>query len=221
MSRALASLAIALVLLCAREAQSIDAPRPGTGGVPPASAPGNPEQPSAPDFRNLRGEWLRAGPGFACRVATAKPIPREAVDPDALARACLHMGPFVIGGDVGTVRSALGAPHRTLPQDRGAKALIYFLVRAGQFPYLIVTIADDRIAALQVTGPTAAKDYSFNHIDLGVTTATLVERLGPPKRMQPSSEKDTELWSYSPWPFSFEVKDDRITSIRIADPKRF
>jgi hypothetical protein len=28
----------------------------------------------------------------------------------------------------------------------------------------------------------------------------------------------TDLWSYGVWPFSFEVKDGRVTSIRISDP---
>jgi hypothetical protein len=167
---------------------------------------------------DLRGEWLRAGPGFACKVGVGEKLPPELINSDILARACLHMGPFVIGDDAQALVTALGAPHRALPQPNGAKASIYFLEQAGQYPYLVATVSKNRIVALQVTGPVAAKGYAFNHIDLGAATDTLVQYFGQPNHLEPSSEKGTELWAYRPWPFSFEIRDGHVTSIRIADP---
>jgi hypothetical protein len=114
---------------------------------------------------------------------------------------------------------ALGPPHRTLAQPKGAKASIYFLVKADHYPYLVATVSKNRIVALQVTGPVAAKDYGFNHIDLGVTTDTLVQVFGQPNHLEPSEEKDTELWAYRPWPFSFEVRNGHVSSIRISETK--
>jgi hypothetical protein len=76
----------------------------------------------------------------------------------------------------------------------------------------------NRVVALQVTGAVAAKRYSFNHIDLGSSTDTLVQYFGQPNHLEPSSEKDTDLWTYRSWPFSFEVKGGHVTSIRIAEP---
>jgi hypothetical protein len=167
---------------------------------------------------DLRGEWLRAGEGFGCKVGAVAKLPPELLKPDILARACLHMGPFVIGDDAQALTKALGAPHRTRPQPNGAVASIYFLEKAGQFPYLVATVSNNRIVALQVTGPIAAKGYSFNHVDLGATTDTLMQVFGRPSHLEPSSEKDTDLWTYGPWPFSFEIKGDHVTSIRINEP---
>jgi hypothetical protein len=167
----------------------------------------------------LRGEWNRAGASFACRVTTQGKLPLEAIKPDVLTKACLHMGPLGIGEAAGSVKSALGEPHRTLQQAKDATAWIYFLDRPEQPPYLVATVSKDKIVALQVSGPTTSKDFTFNHIKLGDDTMVLVDYFGAAYKVTPSGEKDTDLWSYSPWPFSFEVRDNRVTSVRITDPE--
>ena len=43
-------------------------------------------------------------------------------------------------------------------------------------------------------------------------------QFGGPFRVGPSGLEKTEFWTYQPWPFSFEVREDRVTSIRISDP---
>ncbi|MET4231366.1 hypothetical protein ABIA85_004647 [Bradyrhizobium sp. LA6.10] len=43
-------------------------------------------------------------------------------------------------------------------------------------------------------------------------------QFGGPFHVGPSGLEKTELWTYEPWPFSFEVRQDRVTSIRISDP---
>jgi hypothetical protein len=45
-------------------------------------------------------------------------------------------------------------------------------------------------------------------------------QFGGPFHVGPSGLEKTELWTYHPWPFSFEVQADRVTSIRISDPDR-
>lgn len=176
--------------------------------------------PGAPVVSYQRGEWIRAGAGFACRVPSTQRIPPEAIRPEEMTRACLHMGPFVIGDEAQTLKSLLGTPHRTHPLPKGATAWVYFVDGPGRYPYLVATVLQDRIVALQITGPAPAtsKDFSFNHIDLGAGIDTLLKIFGPVKHTQPSTEKDTDVWSYPPWPFSFEVKDSHVTSIRITDP---
>jgi hypothetical protein len=221
-NRRLALLTAVLVLLCATGAWSLDGglrAQSGTAG----ETTGQPQARADPAIADLRGEWHRVGPGFACQVKAPKALPRDAINPEVLARACLHMGPLVIGGAKSTLTWAVGVSSRTLPQPKGAIASVYFLDRPGRHPYLIVTVLQDRIVALQVTGPAPApaKDFSFNHVDLGVSTDTLIQVFGQPKHLEPSSEKETDLWSYTPWPFSFEVKDGHVTSIRIADPGYF
>jgi hypothetical protein len=173
---------------------------------------------SAHSLELEHGEWRRVGPSFACKVGSPQPLPPSAVTPDALMMACLHMGPFVIRGEAGTLASVLGTPHRSLPQPKGAKALMWFLGEQGRYPYFVATVLNDRIVALQVTGPAPAKDYSFNHINLGDSTQTLTEYFGPAFRVDKSDQADTDVWYYEPWPFSFEVKGGQVTSIRISDP---
>jgi hypothetical protein len=167
---------------------------------------------------DMRGEWTRNGPAFVCNVATKQKLPPTAAYVEMLARACQHMGPFVIGDGVDVLKATLGAPHRTLPQPDGKAALLYFLEQQDHHPYLVATIANNRVIALQVTGPAPAKGYGFNHIDLGATTDALVQVFGQPLHFEPSEEKDTELWTYGVWPFSFEVKAGHVTSIRITEP---
>lgn len=79
-------------------------------------------------------------------------------------------------------------------------------------------VAKNRIIALQVTGPAATQGYSYDHVDLGATTATLVQVFGQPNHFKPSKGKGTEPWTYNPWPLSCEMRDGRISSIRISEP---
>ncbi len=62
------------------------------------------------------------------------------------------------------------------------------------------------------------KDYSFNHTNLGDSTETLTRYFGAASQVTKSDLPETDVWHYGPWPFSFEVKAGRVTSIRIVDP---
>jgi hypothetical protein len=166
----------------------------------------------------LRGEWRRAGPSFVCVVTPAGKLPPEAINPDVFAKACLHMGPFGIGDKAQSVESRLGPPPRTLSMPNGATAWIYFLEQSERPPFFIATLKSNKIIALQVSGPATSKDFTFNHVKLGESTELLVKHFGPATRTGPSGEKDTELWSYPPWPFSFEVRNGLVSSVRISDP---
>jgi hypothetical protein len=173
---------------------------------------------SVSDPGDLRGEWHRVGPGFACQVVSKQRLAPEAIKPETLARACQHMGSLAIGGDASALKAIATAPHDTQPQAKGATAQVYFLDGPGRYPYLVATVLRDRIVALQVTGTAGSKGFSFNHVDLGASAETLTQYFGPAGNIRPSGIPDTYLWTYSPWPFSFEVKDGQVTSIRIVDP---
>src|ERR1700744_5570730 len=130
----------------------------------------------APDAKvhhitELRGQWSLNGPAFVCTVGTKEKLKPSADMAEMLARACQHMGPFVVGDDAQVLKQTLGEPHRTMPpQPNGAVSWLYFLEQQEHYPYFVATVLKDRIIALQVTGPVAAKGYDFNHVDLGVTT---------------------------------------------------
>jgi hypothetical protein len=166
---------------------------------------------------DLRGEWRHNGPGFACRVATGS-VPEKVLRAEVLSRACQHIGPFVIGQQAQAHGAALGEPHRKHAGAPGQTQIVYFLEQRDHYPYLVATISKERIVALQVTGTSAAQGYSFNHVELGATTDTLGSYFGQPNHVEPSELKDTELWAYRPWPFTFEVNGGHVTSIRISEP---
>ncbi|WP_456620974.1 MULTISPECIES: hypothetical protein [unclassified Bradyrhizobium] len=178
-------------------------------------APPRPPLGKTPD-PELRGQWLRAGQGFACKVDAGKRV--SPPDPDVLSFACQRMGALGVGIPEASLKAVLGEPHRKLPPANGATTYVYFLGKPDQFPYLAATVKANRVLALQISGPAQAAPYSFNQINLGDATEKLLAQLGSPFHVGPSGLEKTELWTYGPWPFSFEVREDRVTSIRISDP---
>jgi hypothetical protein len=210
-------MAASWLLLFVLPAQSLDYSNDATAERSGKRAQRLAESPGAA-VADLHGEWRRAGAGFACTVTSKGRLPPEAVNPDVLAKACLHMGPFMIGGAAQSVTSLLGAAPRTMSQPGDATALIYFLDRPGQMPYLVATVQKDQIVALQVSGRSPVKAYGFNHVNLGDDTKTVLKYFGAANKIGPSGEAGTDLWSYGPWPFSFEMRDGYVSSIRIVDP---
>jgi hypothetical protein len=57
------------------------------------------------------------------------------------------------------------------------------------------------------------RDHPFS-----VRSRDASDYFGAAIQTKPSGEKDTDLWSHRPWPFSLEVKSGLVTSVRIADP---
>jgi hypothetical protein len=128
------------------------------------------------------------------------------------------MGPLVIGDEASVLSGVAPKPDRTLPHATGGTDMLYFLSGPERDPYLVVTVQQSRIVALQVTGPTRARGFNFNNINLGASTDVLTQYFGKPFSVEPSDLKDTEVWSYDPWPFSFEITGGHVSSIRIVDP---
>jgi len=100
MWRSLAGSALALVLL------GIFAPVSGQG-TSPSPQGGKPPDPE------LRGQWLRVGQTFACKVEAGKRITPP--DPDVLSFACQRMGALGVGISETSLKAVLGEPHRRLP----------------------------------------------------------------------------------------------------------
>ncbi|UFZ07493.1 DUF2845 domain-containing protein [Bradyrhizobium ontarionense] len=169
------------------------------------------------DLKDLRGEWKRAGAGFGCKVVPPRQLSQELLLA-VMARACQRLGPLVVGDAASTAAGALGPPHRTLKQPRDQVAWIYFIGQRERYPYFVVTVAADKIVALQVTGEAAAPGYEFSQVALGASKDDLVAVFGQPSHFEPSDLKDVELWTYPPHPFSFELKGGRVISIRVRQP---
>jgi hypothetical protein len=206
MSRLLAGFTLALSLL--------GLPAPANCQSTQASPP-RPQESTTPD-PELRGEWRRAGQTFACRVDTGKRL--ASPDPNVLSFACQRMGPLGVGISEASLKAVLGEPQRKLPQPNNAAAYVYFLGKPNELPYLAATVKANRVVALQISGTAPVAAYSFNQINLGDSTEKLLAQFGGSFHVRPSGLEKTDLWTYGPWPFSFEVRDGLVTSIRISDP---
>jgi hypothetical protein len=155
----------------------------------------------------VRGCWERAGAGYACTHISRPPTVAD----------CYYMGPLFIGLDSAELDALLDAPNQTHPQPSGETHRVYFLEEAADAPYVVATVLRDRTVAIQLTGRAAYHKLNFNGVALGTATEKVIAMFGEPKARQPAQYAGTELWSYAPWTFSFEVTDGRVTSIRVAD----
>jgi hypothetical protein len=164
------------------------------------------------------GEFIRTGPSFACQIkAPSKLSPAEI---EKLSEhACLRIGALAVGNKVTMLKAALGEPSRIHPGRKEATAWVYFFGKTAAASYLVASVWHETLVALQVTGREPADAYGFSGIKLGDTAEAAIKRLGKPMVAQPTGEGTTEIWSYQPWPFSLEITDGHVTSIRVADPQ--
>lgn len=157
-----------------------------------------------------RGEFVRRGDEFLCGVENVRPEDMKRLS----GRWCLHMGGLAIG-DKASAASFLGKPAQIIPGEKDAKNRVFFLEQPDAKPYVVVTVASGKIVALQATGDAAVGNWSFNGVKLGSTAQDLIGILGEPMSKEPREGYDH--WSYYPYPFSFEMTEGRVTSIRIND----
>ena len=161
----------------------------------------------------FRGHYVRSGPGFACVIE-----PSEKLSPDQIKalseRACLRIGPLVVGMESAALKASLGQLTSQIDGPKSTKVWVYFFRKTNDDPYLAASIWRDRLVAIQVTGRLPADKYGFNDITLGATAESVTTQLGKPVLVKPSSEPNTDLWSYQPWTFSIEMSGGRVTSIR-------
>ena len=185
-----------------------------------AGASGALAQQARPDLVDpvYRGRYLRAGPGFACQIEAPNKLSPEQIK--ALSEhSCLRIGSLVVGMEAAAVKSALGQPDRQLDGPKATTVWAFLFGKTNDGPYLLASIWQDRLVAIQITGRLPAEKYGFNGITLGTTAESVTKQLGKPMAVGPSSIPNTDVWSYQPWTFSLEMSDGRVTSIRVADPQ--
>jgi hypothetical protein len=165
-----------------------------------------------------RGYYKRSGPGFACVIGPSEKLSPEQIK--ALSEhACMRIGPLVVGMEAAALKSSLGEPSRQIQGPKDTMVWAYFFGKTNDDPYLLASIWQNRLVAIQVTGRLPADKYVFNGITLGATAESVTRQLGKPMLVGPSSQPNTDVWSYQPWTFSLEMSGDRVTSIRVADPQ--
>src|SRR5882724_10756634 len=129
----------------------------------------------------------------------------------------MRIGPLVVGMEAAALKALLGEPSRQIQGPKDTTVRAYFFGKTNDDPYLLASIWQDRLVAIQVTGRLPADKYVG--ITLGATAESVTKQLGKPMLVGPSSQPNTDVWSYQPWTFSIEMSGGRVTSIRVADPQ--
>ena len=130
---------------------------------------------------------------------------------------CLRIGGIRIGQHVDTVKAEAS---QTIRQGN-IRLNVYFFPtekEGGKPPYLVVGDVDNKIVSLQITGSPIRNDVQidFSGLKLGDSSRKILETVGLPLNKAAASVPNSELWNYSLHGFSFEITQDKITSIRIA-----
>ena len=167
------------------------------------------------DFSDPIPRYERAGAGFACRMSKQDFTQAETEKRDV----CLHIGPLFIGMKRTDAEGLLGKPVASVPVG-AREALAYRLqddATGHMNTYVVFTYdTDSRADSVQLTGAPWPGAWQFTGLTLGAAQAAVTARLGSPIQTQKSDDPGAAQWSYSPWTFSFEVKDGVVSSIRIA-----
>lgn len=157
--------------------------------------------------------YMRAGPGFACREPVTPGLSPEAW---LASLPCLRFGPLALSMTPAEADALMARPFRTIDIGQGALARFYFFGQDRQRPYVAVVIRNDKITALQMTGALPDPRFVFSGIAPGMPQARLEERFGQPFSREPVASVGSELWQYGPHPFTFEVRDNQVFSVRIS-----
>ena len=177
-------------------------------GVAWAAAPST--VPPRPD------EFRGAGGGLVCiSAAEAGKTPPDTYD------NCLHIGAIRVHQSVAEVEALLGPAAKDLVDSSGIVHRVYLLPEvAGGSAYFVVTFHAGEAVAVQLTGTGAQEEYHLSSIRLGDAQERVVKVLGAAYSTSPVPRVEATLWSYTPWPVSFEIKAGRVYSMRVAVPGR-
>lgn len=170
------------------------------------------------------GKFKRSGAGLACVFMLKDGVTMDDVDVLGADGPCMRTGPVVLGLPRKEAEALLGRPLTTI-EDRGDAVFIYPLTWSGApeasdlLAYAAVAYdTKDQVKLLQLSGEKApsAGDWAFSAVRLGDPDTAVLASLGEPFSRSPVADNGAELWSYSPWAFSFEIKNGKVTSIRLS-----
>lgn len=164
------------------------------------------------------GYFSRAGEGsFACMARA-----NSSRSDDPLAE-CLRVGNLRIGGLEGEASILIGGPVAQVDGGDGV-VQVHALSWAGTpdaselTSYIAVSYdSERRTTSIQLSGSVPPRCcWRFSGLTIGDSTDALIARFGRPFSVEPVPANGATLWLYGSWPFSFEVLDGKISSIRIV-----
>jgi len=164
--------------------------------------------------RAATGEFGYSGGVLTCDSSAQPP------DQQPPYLACLQIGPIQIGETLRTVSMKFGKARKTVKRGDVTERLypIALNVPAGHpVPYWVIGFDRQRVISIQITGDLLVDQYAFSSIRVGDPESRVLLLLGPPEFSQPVSQVGGDMWGYSPYPVTFEIKNGRVYSMRVSE----
>ncbi|MFL5059658.1 MAG: hypothetical protein ACJ8DQ_06180 [Xanthobacteraceae bacterium] len=158
-------------------------------------------------------EFRRVGSGFTCVTVTK--------DFESGYLPCLRIGPLYVGQREKDIEKLVGKPWKAIRQDAATVIKVYSIAsKETEKPYWVITFTRGVAATVQVTGRNPGVEYPFSSIKLGDPKEKVLQVLGEPMASAPIDQSRGTVWAYPPWPFSVELVDDLVYSIRVTSPQQ-
>lgn len=116
------------------------------------------------------------------------------------------------------IKADRGIYNRTLSQKDGSEIRVYTLPTPKSeksYSYLAIYFKDGLSTIVQLTGTKTDVPLDFSSIQLGDSQDRVRDLLGPPSSSELETDMPVSLWSYYPFPFSLEMLDGKVYSIRV------
>lgn len=131
---------------------------------------------------------------------------------------CLNFGSISVNSSVEEIEQILGKPFDEMEQA-GRYYKIYLLktLEDGSQPYFALELNNNQIKSIQISGSGSVEPLSFSSISLGDYYTFVEQKLGKPSEVG-FVDDETEHWSYAPFSFSFEIRNNFVHSIKMNKP---
>lgn len=129
---------------------------------------------------------------------------------------CLALGDINIGSKFDALRQKLGEPWHTFPRSDGSIDEVYPLrIYQHSTVYWVISHKNNRIVAAQLTGNQAPQTILFAGLQLGDHQDLIIDTLGYPNGRRRYGRSSAYLWDYHPLPFTLEIFNNRLYSVRV------
>lgn len=167
-----------------------------------------------PPLGEFRRSEIKGRPTIGCAMTKMEPT----------YQSCLRIGPLHIGQDLASVEAKIGKALR-IESQLNVEVRVY-AIRSTSLEdgalrlhtYWVLTYRGGIAVAIQLTGEPSTERFSFSSNLLGDRTSQLLDRFGEPSSLKRDPNLGSVYWEYSPFPFSFEIRNNTIYSIRVAEP---
>ena len=128
---------------------------------------------------------------------------------------CLNFGPISVNSSIIDLEQILAKPFDIRSRENSVFR-VYLLepLDDGSQPYFALELQEGAIKSIQITGSGSIEGLSFSSISLGDYYTFVEQKLGRPAEIGYIDE-ETRHWAYTPFTFSFEIKNDYVYSIKL------